>query len=129
MNGEDDMSDTRRHRRERPEPAFAMEEPVSTPEPPPERQPPPDAIMAEDWQLEPKDLPWAVDARCYHCNHVMWTRQPLRHDICETCGWLLRDEAQSMAAKQRAHAGTQLVNPFGDNVFGGQTGSLPKLNG
>lgn len=116
--------------RKRPRRDAALDVPSYEPPPTPPRiyeplHPPPDAIKCEDWEQESPTLPWAEDARCRNCNVVMWSRQPDLHDICETCGWVLREQAQEAAAAQRARVSTQFVNPFTDGFLRGQSGSLP----
>lgn len=87
-------------------------------------QPPLDARKAEDWQAEPNELPWQ-QVRCRECNTFMWVRQPERHDLCEECGWTLREQIQQMYGEQRAQLADRFVNPFMGNDIWGQSGSLP----
>ncbi len=89
--------------------------------------PPPGAIKAEDWQCEPKDLPWQNDVRCRECNKPMWVRQPERHDVCEDCGWLLREQIQELHNAQRTVLSERFVNPFMGSDMWGQSGSLPSV--
>ena len=89
--------------------------------------PPIGAPKAEDWQSEPKDLPWQNDVRCRECNKPMWVRQPEKHDICEECGWLLREQIQDMHTQQRHHVSDRFVNPFMGSDYSGQSGSLPEI--
>jgi hypothetical protein len=91
-------------------------------------EPPPDTRKAEDWDREDVTLPWQ-QARCRGCNNPMWTREPAQHDLCEECGYLLRDQMQDLATKQRAQRMDRFVNPFEGGVFSGQTGSLPVTKG
>ena len=91
-------------------------------------EPPFDSRKAEDWEREDVTLPWQ-QSRCRGCNNPTWTREPAQHDLCEECGYLLRDQMQELAGKQRAQRMDRFVNPFEGGVFSGQTGSLPVTKG
>lgn len=88
------------------------------------REPPNDARKAEDWDREDRSLPWQTP-RCRECNYPMWTREPAKHDTCEECGWLIRDQLQTQATQLRQQRSDRLINPFSGSILGGQTGSLP----
>lgn len=97
------------------------------PEPAPYPYPieaPESSRKAEDWELEPPDALWQ-QPRCRNCGQPMWTRQPEKHDICEECGYLMRDQQQTYERQQRQHHADRIVNPFDGGPFAGLTGSLP----
>ena len=83
-----------------------------------------DHRRAEDWNNEPTELPWQ-QPRCRNCNNFMWTRQPERHDICEECGYILRDQMQMNETVKTRQRTDVILNPFAGGPFSGQTGSLP----
>ena len=83
----------------------------------------PDSRKAEDWQREDASLPWQRP-RCRECNYPMYTREPQKHDLCEECGYLIRDQMQQLGNQQMAQRSTQFVNPFSNDPFAG-TASLP----
>lgn len=111
-------------RRGRPPRVQPEPEPVVQAQPEPLWQPAHDDRKAEDWQSEPKDLPWQ-HVRCRECNTPMYVRQPHLHDLCEECGWMLREQIQQMHKQQRVQATNRFVNPFMGSDMWGQTGSLP----
>jgi len=101
------MANKRKKESEEPEPTPT--ETVENPAPP--SGPQWYARKAEDWELEDKALPWQ-QFRCRGCNGETWGRDPLKHDVCEDCGYLLRRELAELEAGQIKQRSVRLLNPF-----------------
>jgi hypothetical protein len=69
------------------------------------------ARKAEDWEIEDQALPWQ-QYRCRNCNGETWGRDPLKHDLCEDCGYLLRREMAEYEVEQVKQRSVRLLNPF-----------------
>jgi hypothetical protein len=84
--------------------------------------------VAEDWRMDPATLPWFV-MRCSHCNDAMATRS-LKRDVCERCGYEIRDAFYEARRAQIRRAENQLVNPFTSrDPLHELGGSLPSVGG
>jgi len=86
-------------------------ETVAPPAPPEPSGPQWYARKAEDWEMEDKTLPWQ-QFRCRGCNGETWGRDPVKHDICEDCGYLLRRELAELEVAQVKQRSVRLLNPF-----------------
>lgn len=82
-----------------------------------------DSIKCEDWQQEPPERPWQT-VRCRECNTQMWTRMPEFHDICEMCGYNIRQQIHDIEQQHIQGRGDRLLNPFDGGVFA-NTASIP----
>jgi hypothetical protein len=67
--------------------------------------------IAEDWRRDSAELPWQI-VRCCQCLDLMATRDPKKHDCCESCGYRIRDEFYERRKSDIRRATDQLVNPF-----------------
>ena len=76
--------------------------------------------------MDPATLPWFV-MRCSHCNDAMATRS-LKHDVCESCGYRIRDEFWEAQRARIRRVENSIVNPFTSNdPFHELGGSLPSV--
>jgi len=84
--------------------------------------------VAEDWQRDDASLPWQI-VRCHHCNDPIATRDPQRHDTCDSCGYRIRDEFYERRKSDIRRASNRLINPFASSgdLFH-EVGSLPSLS-
>jgi hypothetical protein len=83
--------------------------------------------VAEDWRMDPATLPWLV-MRCSHCNDAMATRS-LKRDVCERCGYEIREAFYEARRTQIRRSENRLVNPFLSNDPLHEVGSLPSVGG
>ena len=68
----------------------------------------PHARKAEAWHLHTPEQPM-FETRCRECNGIMWTWSE-REDICETCGFELREKRAELRKARDAQG--QRTNPF-----------------
>jgi hypothetical protein len=84
--------------------------------------------VAEDWRMDAPTLPWSI-MRCLHCNDAMATRS-LKHDVCERCGYEIREAYHEARRASIGRVENRLVNPFiSRDSLNELGGSLPSLSG
>ena len=83
--------------------------------------------IAEDWRRDSATLPWQV-VRCCQCQDLMATRDPKKHDCCESCGYRIRQDFFERRQADIRRATDRLVNPFASgDVMHELSGSLPPI--
>jgi hypothetical protein len=83
--------------------------------------------VAEDWRRDDPSLPWLI-IRCHLCNDAIATRS-LKRDVCESCGYRIRDDFYEHQRARIRRVTDRLVNPFRSvNPFNELDGSLPPLD-
>jgi hypothetical protein len=66
--------------------------------------------LAEERSGTDLRAPW-TQVRCLECREPTWTRDP-QSDICEECGWLLRERMLEEESKVMGTRSVRIIDPF-----------------